>query len=171
MGVPIKILNMRKFFLPFCFIAVVSLTSCGGNPPEAEETTIQPASTTQLPLSTDSSATPAGLTPSTATTAPNVTSTTTQQPTQSAAVPVQQKSSKSTAKLNPAHGQPGHRCDIEVGAPLSSAPAQTTQIQQTAPPVTAPTTPAPTSGTVKLNPAHGQPGHDCAIPVGQPLKG
>lgn len=23
--------------------------------------------------------------------------------------------------------------------------------------------------TVKLNPAHGQPGHDCAIPVGQPL--
>ena len=24
--------------------------------------------------------------------------------------------------MNPAHGQPGHRCDISVGAPLSSAP-------------------------------------------------
>ena len=25
--------------------------------------------------------------------------------------------------LNPAHGLPGHRCDLAVGAPLSSAPA------------------------------------------------
>jgi len=34
--------------------------------------------------------------------------------------------------LNPAHGQPGHRCDIAVGAPLNSAPAaqpQTIQVQ------------------------------------------
>ncbi|MEI9909110.1 MAG: hypothetical protein WDO71_05235 [Bacteroidota bacterium] len=30
----------------------------------------------------------------------------------------------STAGLNPAHGQPGHRCDISVGAPLDSKPAQ-----------------------------------------------
>ncbi|MDG4946455.1 hypothetical protein NMK71_08515 [Weeksellaceae bacterium KMM 9713] len=28
---------------------------------------------------------------------------------------------------------------------------------------------ATTSGDVALNPAHGQPGHDCAIPVGAPL--
>src|SRR5687767_6604633 len=34
--------------------------------------------------------------------------------------------SGSTANnLNPAHGEPGHRCDIAVGAPLSSAPAST----------------------------------------------
>ena len=26
--------------------------------------------------------------------------------------------------LNPAHGQPGHRCDIAVGQPLSSAPVK-----------------------------------------------
>ncbi|MGZ8559765.1 MAG: hypothetical protein ACXWWC_15590, partial [Chitinophagaceae bacterium] len=26
------------------------------------------------------------------------------------------------AGLNPAHGQPGHRCDIEVGKPLNSTP-------------------------------------------------
>jgi hypothetical protein len=56
-------------------------------------------------------------------------------------------------------------------------------VQTTAPvtalvtaPVTAPVmTPAPTNtptsgSTAKLNPAHGQPGHDCAIAVGAPLK-
>jgi hypothetical protein len=164
---------MRKFFLPAYFIAAVALlTSCAGNPPESEETAVQPSSITQEPtIGPDSSATPAGLTPSTVTANPGATTTTTQQPTQTkAVVPVQQNTSKATAGLNPAHGQPGHRCDIEVGAPLNSAP-KTQQVQQTAPPSAVPTTPAPTNGSVKLNPAHGQPGHDCAIPVGQPLKG
>ncbi len=32
-------------------------------------------------------------------------------------------------------------------------------------------TPTSTNGDVALNPAHGQPGHDCAIPVGAPLNG
>ena len=66
--------------------------------------------------------------------------------------------------LNPAHGQPGHRCDIEVGAPLNS-PAQP---KLTAPqPVFQPQV----SGSVAAgtNPPHGQPGHDCAVPVGAPL--
>jgi hypothetical protein len=94
---------------------------------------------------------------------------------------------------NPAHGQPGHRCDIAVGAPLNSkptAPQQGQQMQQqaqqqsaplnptltpgpTAPTLTppAPTMSAPTQPTAAgMNPPHGQPGHDCAIPVGQPLK-
>jgi hypothetical protein len=26
--------------------------------------------------------------------------------------------------MNPSHGQPGHRCDIAVGAPLNSKPTQ-----------------------------------------------
>jgi len=26
--------------------------------------------------------------------------------------------------MNPAHGQPGHRCDIAVGQPLNSKPAK-----------------------------------------------
>jgi hypothetical protein len=74
------------------------------------------------------------------------------------------------AGVNPPHGEPGHRCDIEVGAPLNSpagakAPAQ---VQQ---PVTSP---APASspaakGSGRINPAHGQPGHDCAVAVGAPL--
>ena len=77
-----------------------------------------------------------------------------------------------TAGLNPAHGQPGHRCEIAVGAPLNSAPAKSTPVQmqspvQAASPVLV--NPNNTSG-VKLNPAHGQPGHDCAVAVGKPLK-
>ncbi|MFN2457162.1 MAG: hypothetical protein ABR502_03070 [Chitinophagaceae bacterium] len=117
------------------------------------------------------------------------------------------KISPGNKNLNPAHGQPGHRCDISVGAPLNSAPAQKTTIPSinntTTPVVTDSTssatnnpvavtlpaatpivnfpftipdnivasgTPAATSGNVKLNPAHGQPGHDCKIAVGQPLK-
>jgi hypothetical protein len=70
------------------------------------------------------------------------------------------------AKLNPAHGQPGHRCDIAVGAPLDSKPAQITTQQPTTvstpQPVAQPTAPG-------MNPPHGQPGHRCDIAVGAPL--
>ena len=80
--------------------------------------------------------------------------------------------------MNPAHGEPGHRCDIPVGSPLSQPvqnpaaaaptpaaapviPQQTTVVpQSTAPQATAP----------GMNPPHGQPGHRCDIPVGSPLK-
>ena len=93
------------------------------------------------------------------------------------AKPVPSVNGAATGPLNPAHGQPGHRCEIAVGAPLSSAPASPTQpkVQQTvtaAPAaVAAPSTPiAPADPNVKLNPAHGQPGHDCSIAVGAPLK-
>lgn len=80
------------------------------------------------------------------------------------------------AGINPAHGVPGHRCDIAVGAPLSTPvtkpvvqPAQTIS----APAVTTPvTTTLPASGsafTGTVNPAHGEPGHNCSIAVGAPL--
>ncbi|RRJ88031.1 hypothetical protein EG240_14225 [Paenimyroides tangerinum] len=102
-------------------------------------------------------------------------------------------------KLNPPHGQPGHRCEIAVGAPLdgSAAPAQTapTPAQPQAQPASgkgflgsgnAQTQAAPTQQAAptaqkaapqqtdpgmqgKPNPAHGQPGHRCDIQVGQPL--
>lgn len=82
-----------------------------------------------------------------------------------------------TGGINPAHGQPGHRCDIEVGAPLNSAaPAQVTQTTtqtQTAPTTTVVTNTAtaqPTTTTAKgMNPPHGQKGHRCDIAVGAPL--
>jgi hypothetical protein len=84
----------------------------------------------------------------------------------------------STAGLNPAHGQPGHRCEVAVGAPLNGAPASTTVTPTMTQPIKS--TPAPTpsvnlpasgnSGTARLNPPHGQPGHDCSVEVGKPLK-
>jgi hypothetical protein len=88
--------------------------------------------------------------------------------------PPSQQVNAATPSLNPAHGQPGHRCDISVGAPLpdASAPVQPT------PTVSAPPTNNPTqvlnipnsSAGIKINPAHGQPGHRCDIAVGAPIK-
>jgi hypothetical protein len=79
-------------------------------------------------------------------------------------------SQQSSAGLNPAHGQPGHRCDIPVGQPLNSKPAPVVNQQQTVTPNTTPVTPnLPVTTATGLNPAHGQPGHRCDIPVGQPL--
>lgn len=75
-----------------------------------------------------------------------------------------------TAKLNPEHGQPGHRCEIPVGAPLDQAAGNTTTIQ-TPPPVSTGVSPVWSSGAAPVkNPPHGQPGHDCAVPVGADLK-
>ena len=83
--------------------------------------------------------------------------------------------------MNPPHGQPGHRCDIPVGASLSTPPKATA-----APPTQTLSVNKPTSGSQPaetpellkapvpetapgMNPPHGQPGHKCEIPVGQPL--
>lgn len=88
--------------------------------------------------------------------------------------------SSSIAGLNPEHGQPGHRCDISVGAPLDSPP-QNMPSQPTA--AAQPNTngdgpflvndqakgriqqenggtPTP-QGNTGTNPPHGQPGHVC----------
>lgn len=94
--------------------------------------------------------------------------------------------------LNPPHGEPGHRCEIEVGKPLpadgkapavtatpapAAAPTITANPAPTGQPVTVSTsptvTPAPATATKTapgMNPPHGEPGHDCSIAVGAPLK-
>jgi hypothetical protein len=85
--------------------------------------------------------------------------------------------------MNPPHGQPGHRCDIAVGAPLNSKPIQKTQPQTTQVVTTKPaeqpvmkinpndgsTTVTSTSTAPGMNPPHGQEGHRCDIAVGAPL--
>lgn len=90
------------------------------------------------------------------------------------------------AGMNPPHGQPGHRCDIPVGQPLNSTPAQAQGTQnitvngnqsiQIDPNAVSPgkiTIDNKTGKQVKtapgMNPPHGEPGHRCDIPVGQPL--
>jgi hypothetical protein len=105
------------------------------------------------------------------------------QATGTGTLPTSQSGSQPQANLltNPEHGQPGHDCALPVGAPLKqSSTAQPAAVPASTQPVSVPTTPppapsqpvsAPSSTTsAKLNPAHGQPGHDCALPVGAPLK-
>jgi len=104
--------------------------------------------------------------------------------TTKAAAPVVQNSAANpntvlsdTKGINPAHGQPGHRCDIAVGAPLNSAPPQQGQVtaqagqtvQVSQPQVVTTTTTTPVKVAKGMNPPHGQPGHRCDIPVGAPL--
>lgn len=83
----------------------------------------------------------------------------------------------STAALNPPHGEPGHDCAIPVGAPLdgSGGTAQpAANVQPAAQPFTQPATQPASTSTLPAgtpNPAHGEPGHDCAVAVGAPLPG
>lgn len=83
--------------------------------------------------------------------------------------------------INPPHGQPGHRCEIAVGAPLNSSPdnakqAAPTSINNVTPvPASTPKQTMVPSNTVSnatpagMNPPHGQEGHICSIGVGEPL--
>ncbi len=125
--------------------------------------TIQPGIPAVNPTTTVSTTNPVNITPKT--NAVNITQQRSTVPT----IPV-----ASTGKLNPAHGEPGHRCDISVGAPLNSAPVQKT----TQPPTVinsnqyqANISPQPVAQKVAagMNPPHGQPGHRCDISVGAPL--
>jgi hypothetical protein len=93
--------------------------------------------------------------------------------------------------LNPEHGKPFHRCDIEVGAPIDSAPKQNPTPQVAAPQMqnsntsfnTNPIAPSAVAAPASVqaspvqaagpkpanNPAHGQPHHRCDLQVGAPL--
>ena len=90
---------------------------------------------------------------------------TTSAPAKPAVIQPSATSNAPNTVVNPAHGQPGHRCDIAVGAPLNNTASTTAQA-----PAAAQTAPAvmPSAGGT-LNPAHGQPGHRCDIAVGAPL--
>ncbi|HLF46425.1 MAG TPA: hypothetical protein VI548_08370 [Chitinophagaceae bacterium] len=84
-------------------------------------------------------------------------------------------SNPTAVKLNPAHGEPGHRCDIAVGAPLNSSPSSTNtstqSLNNSLPVLPATLTQQPIQQTTAsgLNPEHGKPGHRCDIAVGEPL--
>jgi hypothetical protein len=72
--------------------------------------------------------------------------------------------------LNPEHGMPGHRCEIPVGAPLNGASSDVgTGINSGAATAGPRAETQPMAPKVRLNPPHGEPGHDCNVPVGEPL--
>ncbi len=95
-----------------------------------------------------------------------------------------QAQTQTASGMNPPHGQPGHRCEIPVGAPLNSKPAEKKQPQTTTQVVNQKTEEKPVmkinsgsgsttiEGTTTLpgmNPPHGQEGHRCDVAVGEPL--
>lgn len=138
------------------FATIVVLLSCSGNDfPENDKSIIPVNSTVDKlpPASEDSTVVPVNI--DLASPMPATTSA-------AGAAP-------KVAGLNPAHGEPGHRCDISVGAPLNS-PATSLNAQPAAPvSIPAPVTNAKANGSARVNPPHGEPGHDCSIAVGAPL--
>lgn len=99
--------------------------------------------------------------------------------------PAVQNTGKKPA-VNPPHGQPWHRCDIAVGAPIDSPPQKPTtpagqnsanqnfntnpiQVNPAAPVNTNTTAQNNTGPKPATNPAHGQPWHRCDLQVGDPL--
>ena len=173
---------MKKTLMIAITIGSLQLLSCSGNDSPASDPSIVPVKSAAPPA--------AIINPLDSMTAPvltvpvNGTNGTKQMITPSQNVPTTQPANITSASgLNPAHGQPGHRCEIAVGAPLNSAPAAAPQpvVQTVASPAANAVSAAPVAAPVpvnsgstnpnaKLNPAHGQPGHDCSIQVGAPLK-
>lgn len=93
-----------------------------------------------------------------------------------AAQQVQPQPTTTAPGMNPPHGQPNHRCDIAVGAPLNSPAGKNPAAQATPAPVQAqpqpqmqPQNAAPVVTAPGMNPPHGQPGHKCEVAVGAPL--
>ena len=178
--------NMKYTILPLAVIATILVACNNGSGPKAV-TSNQPANF-NVPANNNHVQQPGQFATNTTptTTLPGAT-------TQPAPVTNQTVATVNTSKagLNPEHGQPGHRCDIAVGAPLDSksttpvitntplntTPANTSPVVINSPVdgqknfVSAPTTTTTTPTTTKagLNPEHGQPGHRCDISVGAPL--
>lgn len=175
-----------KNILSLLVLATLLFTSC-----KKEETTEAPppeeATTDTTAIVTDSSVTPN--TVSVPQAGADANSVMYNQPTTGnavSAVPTPPPTQTVAKGMNPAHGQPGHRCDIEVGMPLNSppgkpktpqTPSQTVTQSTTVTPAmlnqaTTSTPAAPTTPVVTapgMNPPHGQEGHDCAVAVGAPL--
>lgn len=72
-------------------------------------------------------------------------------------------------KVNPAHGLPGHRCDLPVGAPLDGTAATQQTSATTTQTQSGSVSPVRIDQTPDVNPPHGEPGHDCSVPVGAKL--
>ncbi|HKR03749.1 MAG TPA: hypothetical protein VJY62_03870 [Bacteroidia bacterium] len=172
---------MKKIFITLiissCFL--FACNSSNDSVSKEKEAAIVPDSSLQQNNAPSVSSTPAEMPPA-------INSGTTTTPV---AVPLSSPPNQAApvaAGMNPAHGQPNHRCDIAVGAPLNSAPTKTvapdpgtpvtpsispaTSLTPAGAPGNTPITAAPTTTAPGMNPPHGEPGHDCAIPVGAPLK-
>lgn len=170
----LKIYEMAIKVLPAFLILTLTLTACQNDAPQSGAASSETTGTETAPAPTSTGP------------ATDVTSSSPMLPAASqngASAPATADAAKGTGKVNPPHGQPGHRCDIAVGAPLDgAAPASKpgATAAQPAPagaipaapstvspkPAGSAATPTTAPGT---NPPHGQPGHRCDIAVGAPL--
>lgn len=71
--------------------------------------------------------------------------------------------------VNPPHGQPNHRCDIAVGAPLNSPVSQSASVQSPQMATSSQNNTVKTVTAKGMNPPHGEKNHRCDIAVGAPL--
>ncbi len=148
---------MRKFPLPACLIAFIAITGCGGSESNYDtySSPAKPFTFNTTPVATDSR---------------NSIFSNTNKATGTTGNPQMFPTGKSIGGVNPAHGLPGHRCDISVGAPLTSTVQPIPKLAPATQTLPVLSNPASTvSATAKSNPAHGQPGHRCDIAVGAPL--
>ena len=185
-----------KLYAAAGLIAIAGLVSCGGNTDkEVVDKSIIPAGTDTTPVQTVvTNPTTPGQVTIPGTTAPAATTvipgavnapvtitqpqTVTMNPQNNAVVTNPQMITQTAAQtatapgMNPPHGQPGHRCDISVGAPLNSKPAPVATQPTTVnaqPQVTMKEVPTTTKTAPGMNPPHGEPNHRCDIAVGAPL--
>lgn len=166
--------NMKSVFIFISIFVLFSVVSCSPAKNDSQQTPRSPV----LPQPQEQKSSAITETPATKT--PEVVN------------PPSSEEKSAQVVINPPHGQPGHRCDIPVGAPLNSSPVNSTR-QITGNPstnsssniATNPTSPTldnarrlnssqPRNTTSvknsgKINPPHGQPFHRCDIPVGSPL--
>ena len=179
-------------------IAVISLVSCAGSdtnnyvdktivPDSSAVTITQPVVTNTQPTLPANTVVPNTVNPGATTVLPGATQMNINpqskavniNPQNNVVQTIQQTANTqppASGNLNPAHGQPGHRCDISVGAPLDSKPAPNNAAQPsvvtTQQPVQNNTvvTQMPAQKTAPgMNPPHGEPNHRCDIAVGAPL--
>lgn len=80
-----------------------------------------------------------------------------------------QAADSEAVKVNPAHGLPGHRCDLPIGAPLTANPGSTPNPSPTSQLPSTSVSPIRVDQSPRVNPPHGEPGHDCSVQVGAPL--
>ena len=189
---------LLKIYSAAASIVLLSLVSCSGSdnnsyvdksiiPDSTERTATQPAANNMVPNPANT-VVPNTVNPGNTTVLPGATkmninpqSNAAQANQQNNVVqtiqqPAVMQAQQENSKLNPPHGQPGHRCDISVGAPLNSKPAPNGAAQPTVVTTQQPAqnntvvTQMPAQKTAPgMNPPHGEPGHRCDIAVGAPL--
>ena len=180
-----------KLYTVISLMAVIGLTSCAGDNnkeyvdksimPTAEEksaaeqkaavnTATVPANTA-MPVNMPANMQPQQGSPVTIPAGKPVMINPQAQPNNVVMTPVQTPVQPTAPGMNPPHGQPNHRCDIAVGAPLNSkpVPAQTQTTTAAQPQVTTKEIPNTQKTLPGMNPPHGEPGHRCDIAVGAPL--